>query len=364
MSIYLGILGVCTVVAWALTLWQIAREPRRTGYGLALLGCLLLTWLFAVPLAAVLSDRQRVQDIISLGPILLGVLGTVAAAIFLFVNTASVVRKEGFRLVTLVPAAVGTLLLAGVAGGIAVLLAVADVLSVGWILVLLFVVFPFLVLPTLVLIIELAGYTLYALYYGRLGLSRPAEAVVVLGAGLAGEKVTPLLASRIDRGIEAFNHLREQGEDPLFVLSGGQGSDEVISEAEAMSRYAVDAGVPEDRIIREDTSETTEQNLNNTVEILRARSIAPSSLAVVTSNFHVLRTASLTRRIGVPAQVIGSHTAAYYLPAGFLREFVATLVHYRKWNLTVWSTITVIIWVFVGILLLLGNQQNEVVIIE
>ena len=128
-----------------------------------------------------------------------------------------------------------------------------------------------------------------------------------------------------------------------------------------MARYAADAGIPEDRIVREDTSTTTEENLRNTVAILHQRGIASSSLAVVTSNFHVLRAASLTRRIGVRAQVVGAHTAAYYLPAGFLREFVATLVHYRKWNTIVWTAITLVIWLFVALLWFLGAQQTEVV---
>ena len=361
MTIYLSILGVLTFVAWAGTIRQIIREPRRTGHGLLLLGCLFLTWLFAVSMAAKVSDRAAIRDVVYFGPPFLAVLGVIAAAVFLFVNTGSVVRREGFRLVTLVPAAIATALLAGLAGCFALFALVAGELAPDWSIFLLSVVLPFVVLPLLMIIVELGGYTLYALYYGRLGLSRDAEAVVVLGAGLSGDKVTPLLASRIDRGIEVFRRLRADGSDPLFVVSGGQGADEVISEAEAMSRYAADAGVPEDRIVREDTSTTTEENLRNTVAILHARGIASSSLAVVTSNFHVLRAASLTRRIGVPAQVIGAHTAAYYLPAGFLREFVATLVHYRKWNTVVWTTITLIIWLFVALLWFLGAQQTEVV---
>lgn len=364
MTTYLSILGVLTFVAWAGTIRQIIREPRRTGHGLLLLGCLFLTWLFAVSMAAGLSGRQVIQDIIGFGPLFLVVLGVVAAAIFLIVNTGSVVRREGFRLVTLVPAAVATLLLGGLGGFIGVLIYISGEMPIVWTLILLLVAFPFVLLPIMMVIVELAGYTLYALYYGRLGLTRDADAVVVLGAGLSGDRVTPLLASRIDRGIEVFNRLCDSGSNPLFVLSGGKGDDEVISEAEAMSRYAAEASVPEHRMVLEDTSTTTEENLRNTVDILHARGIDSSSLAVVTSNFHVLRTASLTRRIGVPAQVVGAHTAAYYLPAGFLREFVATLVHYRKWNVAVWTAIAVIIWVLVGLLWIISSQQTEAVFIE
>ena len=363
MTVYLSILGVLTLVAWVGTVRQIIREPRRTGYGLLILGCLFLTWVFAVSVATEQSNAPVIGDLVTFGPLFLAVLAIIASALFLLVNTASVVRKEGFRLVTLVPAAIATVLLAGVAGCVAIVLTVSELLPVGWTLFLLIGVLPCVVLPVFMLIAELVGYTLYALYYGRLGLTHDAEAVVVLGAGLSGEQVTPLLASRIDRGIEAFDYLRGRGANPLFVLSGGKGDDEVISEAEAMARYAREHGVPDDRIVEEDTSTTTEENLRNTVEILHARGIASSSLAVVTSNFHVLRTASLTRRIGVPAQVVGAHTAFYYLPAGFLREFVATLVHYRKWNIAVWTAVAGLIWTLIALLFFLGSQQTEVALV-
>jgi uncharacterized SAM-binding protein YcdF (DUF218 family) len=50
----------------------------------------------------------------------------------------------------------------------------------------------------------------------------------------------------------------------------------------------------------------------------------------VTSDYHVLRTASLARRIGVEAQVVGSRTARYYVPSAFIREFVALIVENRR----------------------------------
>ena len=355
-------MGVLAFASWATTIFQIVREPRRTGYGLMFVWCLLITWLFAVMVVSESTDRQAIFDIVTIGPIFLVIAAIVGVAIFLFVNTGSVVRKEGFRLVTLVPSVVGLTLLAGIFTLIALFISLtSDKMSMFWFIFAIAVVFPFVLIPALMIIVELAGYTMYAMYYGRLGLSRPAEAVVVLGAGLSGDKVTPLLASRIDRGMEAFHHLRSEGGDPVLVLSGGKGSDEIISEAEAMSRYARDAGIPEKKMILEDTSTTTEENLRNTVQILAARGIDARSLVVATSNFHVLRAASLTRRLGMPAQVVGSRTATYYLPAGFLREFVATLVHYRKWNIAVVVTIAVVTWIMVALLIYLGSQQTELV---
>ena len=174
--------------------------------------------------------------------------------------------------------------------------------------------------------------------------------MVVLGAGLARNRVTPLLASRIDKGIEALAAAKESGGEPVLVMSGGQGSDEDISEAEAMTRYATDAGVDERRIALEDTSTTTEENLRNSTAILAGLGHPSPTLVVATSNFHVLRTASLTRDLGLDATVVGAPTAAYYLPAAFLREFVACVVHYRKANLICWAMLSLLLWAFLALL--------------
>ena len=46
-----------------------------------------------------------------------------------------------------------------------------------------------------------------------------------------------------------------------MIVSGGQGSDEAISEAEAMRRYLVEQGIRNEEIIMEDKSTNTEENL-------------------------------------------------------------------------------------------------------
>ncbi|MGW5516839.1 YdcF family protein [Nocardia africana] len=86
-------------------------------------------------------------------------------------------------------------------------------------------------------------------------------------------------------------------------------------------------------IVRQRHSRDTAENLRNYPRELSRRGIDPGQLriAVVTSTFHVLRTAGLTRRLGIDAQVLGSRTAGHFLPAAFLREFVAVLAtHYRR----------------------------------
>ena len=85
---------------------------------------------------------------------------------------------------------------------------------------------------------QCVSFVLYAFLYGRLSVPRHADFVVVLGAGLLdGGRVPPLLASRLDRGHAVYRGLAARGNDPVLIVSGGKGSDERVSEADAMARY-------------------------------------------------------------------------------------------------------------------------------
>ena len=65
----------------------------------------------------------------------------------------------------------------------------------------------------------------------------------------------------------------KQGKTGVFVASGGQGSDEVVSEAESMRRYLTESRhVPADAVLMEDRSTTTMENLRFSKEIMDARS--------------------------------------------------------------------------------------------
>lgn len=338
--------AVLALLAWAVTLRRIVVEPRRTVHGLALVGCVFLTWVSAVVLVERLISDVDVARWMEFGPVVCGLLVSIGVGVFLVRNSATMIRREGRGLMALVPAAIGCLLLAGVAGSVVAVGGLGGEFA-------LFVVL--LALPLLsailMIVVELIGFTLYTLIYGRLGRVESADVVVVLGAGLSGDEPTPLLAGRVDRGIELFEHSREQGLDPVLVMSGGKGADEVLAEAEAMARYAVRTGIlSEDSVLCENRSTTTEENLRNTRELLADRGIGWDRLAVVTSNFHVLRTSTLTRRLGIPAAVVGAPTASYYLPAGFLREFVAVLARHRVSNIVAWLLLVLTTWAGCGFL--------------
>lgn len=114
--------------------------------------------------------------------------------------------------------------------------------------------------------------------------------LVVLGAQVRGTKVTKSLAGRLDAALEyAKDH-----EDIIIIVSGGQGTGEDISEAEAMKKYLVKEGFPDDRIIMEDKSTTTKENLIFSREKMNT---PDASVGVVTNNFHVYRAMKLAEKL-------------------------------------------------------------------
>lgn len=154
--------------------------------------------------------------------------------------------------------------------------------------------------------------------------------VIVLGCGIRADGTpTPLLRGRLDRAMD-FARAQEAkaGKAPVFILSGGQGSDESISEAECMHRYLAGQGVPEDRMILEDRSTDTAQNMAFSKEKLTAR-LPQGKVAFATNDYHVFRAGLKARRVKMRAQGMGSKSKWYFWPNAAVREFVGLLTQHR-----------------------------------
>lgn len=280
--------------------------------------------------------------------VLLGALflpGVILAGLALLTNGITVTRREGVRPTTMTPVLLGLGLL---------VLPVAAVLALRrgpavphWLML----VAATATLVGVYLLAHLLAFAVHAFVYGRLADEPGADAIVVLGCGLNRNRVTPLLAARLDRALRVHRAETAGGRAPILITSGGKGGDETVSEADAMATYLVAAGVADTAIVRERCSRNTEENLRNTLDLLGSRGLDPaeSRITVVTSNFHVLRAAALTRRLGIEAHVVGARTARYFIPAAFLREFAAVLTtHYRRTHLAV-ATATVVALTAAGV---------------
>lgn len=264
-------------------------------------------------------------------------VGTAALVVFLFANTVVVVRREGLSLSHLLPALFALFIIAVcVAMPVFVMLQASPVVLVLSLLVFMegsYVAFTFLAL------------LLYSWLYRRLPKRRDYDYIVVHGAGLSGSKPTPLLASRLRKGVQLWEAADRRA---VIIASGGQGADEEVSEAQAMRAYLIDeCGVPADAVIEEDRSTTTMENLRNSKAIMDARSGADQyRAAVVTSDYHVFRTAEYAHKIGLAADGVGSKTARYFWPTAFIREFVA-VSNAHRWPFVVifvlWLPVAVIV---------------------
>jgi len=315
------ILLVVGVVLLGIFALRFRQERRRFGNGVLLLLGLLCA---GGALVSAGAEGAGPELLLALALVLSPLLVLVLAGL-LMVNGVVMLRREGVRAANLLSLGLGLALL--VPYGLLVVAVVARWQVLG---VLLLAV----VLVAAYLGFVLSAFLLYSVVYGMATRTDNAAAIVVHGAGLLGDRVPPLLASRLDRALGIWHAAQARGRTPLLVPSGGKGSDEKVSEADAMSAYLAEHGVPAQDVLPEDRSTSTRENLLFSRELL-ARQGVDRDIVLVTSNFHVLRTALLARSVGLDAQAVGAPTARYYLPSAILREFAAVLVEYKRLNIAV-----------------------------
>ncbi len=148
-----------------------------------------------------------------------------------------------------------------------------------------------------------------------------ADCVIVLGCQVKGETPTPMLCDRLNAALE----LLESNPNAVCVVSGGQGPQEHISEAEAMRRYLNERGITDKRIITEPLSTSTEENLRFSAELLAERGFK-GSIVVVTNEFHQYRADIYARRAGLSVGHHSARTALRLFPNQWVREWGALAV--------------------------------------
>ncbi|MDJ0395030.1 YdcF family protein [Rhodococcus sp. G-MC3] len=315
------------VVLTAVSAVAFKRDPRRLVNGLVFVAALTAWLLGALSLLNRLEVRvEAVLIVIAATFIFLAVIGVISAAA---VNGVVVIRREGLRLATVLPLAFAVVTVSSI-GFLTAIVALLESHSLPlWFLACVWTA----VLFAVGLAIQLAAFAVHALIYGHIEPPRGSAAVVALGCGLgAGGSVTPLLASRVNRALEVYRAELDAGNRPALVMSGGQGTDESTAEATAMKNYLTSRGLAADQVLAETQSRTTHENLVLTKKLLDSRELSSEPMIIVTSDFHVLRTAAFTRDLGLAAHVTGARTARFYAPTAFLREFAAILRRYWKAN--------------------------------
>ncbi|RSS80952.1 YdcF family protein [Streptomyces sp. WAC06614] len=319
---YAFVPGVLFLVAFALSV----RNDRRRFSNAVLLGLTFLSLSLGL-LFQVAHLPYWMAVFILLLVLLLPVLGVVWLGVFLIANGVTMVRKEGRRPANLLSMLAGLAIFALLGLLVAVQQSGSPLLDgtvAALTLVSAYVSFVFLC------------FLGYAFLYGRTAVRGDVDFVVVLGSGLiGGERVPPLLASRLENGRQVYvAQTARGGRPPVLLASGGRGPDEKVAEARAMADWLLERGVPAEHVRLEDRSRTTTENLAFSRDIMAAADPGYRCV-VVTNNFHAFRAAMTARKAGVNGQVLGSPTARYFWPSATIREFVAVFWEHRKVNLAI-----------------------------
>ncbi len=142
--------------------------------------------------------------------------------------------------------------------------------------------------------------------------------LIVLGCGLNGSTPSESLAKRLDKAVEYSNH----NLNCKIIVTGGQGSGEDISEAEAMYIYLVDNGINPERIIKESSSTSTAENFEFSNNITNG-DLKKQSSVFITNDFHIFRAHSLAKLQGLSPNHLSAPTPWHSIIPAYLRENLA-----------------------------------------
>lgn len=138
--------------------------------------------------------------------------------------------------------------------------------------------------------------------YERRDTSRPAHAIVVLGAAQYDGRPSPVLRARVDHAVQLWR----QGLAPLLVMTGGRGTGDTTSEAAVERRYAISKGVPASVILVEGESRSTSEALRNVAAMMTRER---REVILVSDPFHMFRLAILARRFGLRPRTSPTRTS-------------------------------------------------------
>lgn len=161
--------------------------------------------------------------------------------------------------------------------------------------------------------------------YGAAVPPAGADYVLVLGAQVKGKNPTYALAKRLD---VAYDYLMDNP-DTVVIVSGGKGPGEDVTEAYAMAEYLKAKGIDESRMLLEEQSQNTDENIRYSKELMES---PDASVVLVTNHFHVFRGVRVAEKQGLSnVEGLGAPTKWYTVPNQYLREGFAVL-KYLLWG--------------------------------
>ena len=148
------------------------------------------------------------------------------------------------------------------------------------------------------------------------------DAVIILGCAVIGDRPSNTMKMRVDSAYELYSSRN----DVIYVVSGGKGPQENISEAEAMKRLLKDKGIPDKQIILEDNATSTTENFKFSKTILDEHFDTVYKAAYVTNDFHCYRAGKLAEICGFKnVSCVSAPTPKSAVIFCYIREVLAVI---------------------------------------
>lgn len=161
------------------------------------------------------------------------------------------------------------------------------------------------------------GFLQYNIYkHGQMNATYDADYIIVLGSKVNGTKPSYSLQYRIDKAAEYL----KSHEKAIAIVSGGKGKGEDISEALAMKNELMKLNIAEDRIIMEDKSTSTDENIKF------SKLLIPDNMKkgmIVTNDFHMFRAKKIAAKQGLQLEGLPAETPKRIVIPSNIREYLA-----------------------------------------
>lgn len=127
------------------------------------------------------------------------------------------------------------------------------------------------------------------------------DCIIILGAGIWGDKPSPMLEDRLLEGIKLY----QKGVSNKIIMSGDHGRKE-YDEVNIMKNYAIEKGIPSENIFMDHAGFSTYESIYRAKEIFQAKKII-----IVTQKYHLYRALYIANKLGLEAYGVGADPRQY-----------------------------------------------------
>ena len=160
------------------------------------------------------------------------------------------------------------------------------------------------------------------LSYSHTNVNYNEDIIIVLGSGVKNGKPNVTLKKRLDASIEYHN----KNSDVYIVVAGGLARQKDTTEALVMKNYLVENGIPEEIIIMEDKSQSTQENYRFSKEILEEKNIKHDSIVFITNDFHIYRAKTYAKHCGFEnSHALSTKTDLFIFVPALIREVLGVI---------------------------------------